>query len=66
MNESGPKRLDKIIIKAPCIEITLEAGVGKKTLPLLAVQSSFQGTITKSAELVLFQFYLNLLDLFIE
>lgn len=47
-NQINEKRFDVIMIAIPVVGVTLEAGVGKKTIPLLALRSSFQGTLKKS------------------
>lgn len=62
-NDVDVNRKDVIVIAVPTVGVTLEAGVGKKTMPVLALKSSFFGTIEKNfysvriAEFLYFQFF---------
>lgn len=47
-NNVDINRKDMIVIAVPSVGVTLEAGVGKKTMPVLALKSSFFGTIQKN------------------
>ena len=47
-NNVDQNRKDVILIAVPTVGVTLEAGVGKKTMPVLALKSSFFGTVEKS------------------
>lgn len=41
----APKLKELCIVSMPSFVLTLEAGVGNKTLPMLLLESSFQGNV---------------------